>query len=116
MKNLVMVVNERMHVGDNISIVVRDQDGNPVSVNIRVTEPDGVTYEFRTDINGMALTQLKKEGHYRIRAEKDRYNATEKTVVVSSLGYQTRYLVCFAVLLAVLIAVAYWIYRRTGST
>jgi parallel beta-helix repeat protein len=72
----IIMPDEDIFVGKNVSVLVKDQDGEPVSnVRIDVSYKSGRTEEYITDGSGFAYVIIRESGPVQIKAAKERYPA-----------------------------------------
>jgi hypothetical protein len=72
-----MVLDEEIFTGKNVTIMVKDQDNNPVpNTRLTVIYKSGKSEEYVTDTNGFAYIVIKEAGIVQIKAMKERYAAT----------------------------------------
>jgi len=108
---LSLSVRDKGFVGEQILIVVSDENKNPVESSISVSGPDGSEFGFSTDVNGKAVLSLDVEGEYVISASKNGYASAEKRVSAFSRDEGPRMFFVAIVFFIALVLVLYFVFR-----
>ena len=84
------IIPESPIVGESVSIVVRDSEGNPVKgVKVYIANETGRRFIGTTDSNGELTYVFKWYGWYKIELEKEGYLPSERPIHVKPKGYLT---------------------------
>jgi len=76
LKNIKIIIPDKIEFGKEYEAYVKDEDGNPVKAKVEVSLPDGSSKTYESDINGKLLFSVNSIGKIKISVSNNEYKGT----------------------------------------